>query len=388
MEWRIFRRAVSDELTEKDQKSLDDWLSADMSNRNYFKKAIGFYSRTNENKEIDYRPAFAQFMRETKNKSTNYLRIFQVAASIILLLASGWLGYVVLTTEQYQSLNEAQLITAKEGQVELVLSSGKSVLLAKQGEESIKEKLGEIKKKNGVVNYLSFHKTKQKILQYNTVKVPRGSDFKLVLSDSTVVWLNAESSITYPVRFAEEIRNVSITGEAYFDVAHDKTKPFVVDAGGTKIKVLGTEFNVNAYRNEDGIFTTLIEGSVAVANGFGATATIKPNEQARTNSTTISVKEVDVSKIIDWRKGLFDFEDEPLVDILDELARWYDFKIFFETEELKNYQFTGSIERYEDMNQLLKLFEMTKSVQFFLKDDALLVRKAPSKNKRKLKSNL
>lgn len=379
IDWQLFRKAVSGQLHSEEKIKLDAWLQADAKNQKYFQRAQAYFQikTSDEFSEIDYRPAFDQFIAQTTKKDRSYLRMFQVAASIILLLASGWLAYVIVTAEDYQRLSDAKPIHAKEGQVELVLSTGKRVLLDKKGESNIKERDGEIQKKDGLVNYLTYEDKKQKYTQYNTINVPRGSDFKLVLSDSTIVWLNAESSITYPIQFAGNIRKVNITGEAYFDVTPNKGKPFVVESGSTQIEVLGTEFNINAYKGDAGIFTTLIEGSVAVDNGFGKQAVIKPNEQAITNSSAhLEVRKVDVNRVLDWRNGMFDFEDEALEDILEELVRWYDFKIFYESEDLKSYEFTGGIDRYKDMNQLLQLFEMTKSVNFYLKGDVLLVKKA------------
>jgi ferric-dicitrate binding protein FerR (iron transport regulator) len=376
IDWRIFRKAASHQLTSDEQLLLDEWLAVHTDNQKYFEKAVRYYQNQDEEKEWDYKPAFNDFVKSTQKKKRNYFRFAQIAASVIILLACGWLFQVVINTEDYQALSEAQPIQAKEGEVELVLSTGKKVLLKKDGDHQIKEKQGKIQKKGGAVDYLAFEKKKQKYLQYNTINVPRGTDFKLVLSDSTVVWLNAESTITYPIQFADNIREVSITGEAYFDVTPNKEKPFVVEANGTKVKVLGTEFNVNAYRKDEGIFTTLIEGSVAVGNEFGKSVVIKPNEQAITGSSAdVVVKEVDVNPILGWRNGLFDFEDEPLGNILEELARWYDFKIFYEDEDLRNYEFTGGINKYEDVNQLLKLFELTQSVKFYVKKDVLLVKK-------------
>ena len=375
IDWRIFRKAAASQLNQKEQEVFDSWLEEDYSRRNYFNKARKYYQSEKTDFEYDYQPAYNAFVSQTKVRKRNYLRFAQIAASVVILLACSWLAYVVVNTEDYQSLSDAKPIQAKEGDVELVLSSGKKVLLKREGEHQIREKEGAIQKRDGVVDYLAYKDRKSKIVQYNTVNVPRGTNFKLVLSDSTVVTLNAESSITYPLQFADNIREVSITGEAYFQVSKNKSKAFIVEANGTKIKVLGTEFNVDAYKKEVGIYTTLVEGSVAVSNEFGKSIVIKPNEQAETSSNAnIQVRKVDVNRIVAWRQGMLDFEDEPLDDIMEDLARWYDFKVFYESEELKHYEFTGAIAQYDDVNELLKLFEMTKSVQFYIKGDVLLVK--------------
>lgn len=375
IDWRIFRKAATSQLDQKEQEAFDSWVDEDFSRRNYFNKARKYYQSEKADLEYDYQPAFNAFISQTRSKKRNYLRFAQIAASVVILLTCGWLAYVVVNTDEYQALSDAKPIRSKEGDVELVLSSGKKVLLKKEGEHQIKEKEGAIQKRDGMVDYLAYKDQKSKIVQYNTVNVPRGTNFKLVLSDSTIVTLNAESSITYPLQFADNIREVSITGEAYFQVSKNKSKAFVVEANGTKVKVLGTEFNLDAYKKEEGVYTTLVEGSVAVSNEFGKSVIIKPNEQAETSSNAnILVKEVDVNRIIAWRKGVLDFEDEALEDIVEDLARWYDFKVFYESEELKHYEFTGAITQYDDVNELLKLFEMTKSVQFYIKGDVLLVK--------------
>lgn len=380
IDWRILRESVVGQLSVEQKKQLDSWLSASSENQKYYEKAIRFYKeqeKSDVQNELDYQSAFDSFLKQTNLEKKNKLRFIKVAASMALIIASGWIGLTVLTgVPDYQTISDAKLINAKEGKVELILSSGKKVFFEKEGEVSILEKDGEIKKKQGVVDYSAFSKMKDELTQLNTVKIPRGTDFKLVLSDSTVVWLNAESSITYPVKFSGDSRKVAISGEVYFDVTHDKSKPFVVETEATKVKVLGTKFNIKAYQGDEAIYTTLLEGQVLVENSFGRKVIIKPDEQAITGtSAEIEVREVDASREIDWMMGLFEFEDEKLGDILDELARWYDLKIFFESEDLKGYEFTGTLRKYNDLNQLLQLLEMTRSVKFYVKDDVVLVKK-------------
>ena len=380
IDWRLFRKAVDQRLNASDQNVFNAWLADANENQNYFVKAKAFYEkqkRVGTPEPIDHLLAFNAFVKQTKVKSHSRMRQLQVAVSIALLLTTSIIGYFVLNTvPNFQSLANSTPIKAKTGQVELLLSTGEKVLMKKEGERLIKESQADIKKEESTIDYLAFNQQKKKHKGFNTIKVPRGTDFKVILSDSTVVWLNAESSITYPVQFTSNVRKVKITGEAYFDVAHNKEKPFIVETGNTKIQVLGTVFNVKAYESQNEIFTTLVEGKVLVDNGLGDHVVIKPNEQAISGrSPKLRVKAVDVNQVIAWRLGMFDFEDEKLSDILDELSRWYDLKIFYESADLKEVQFTGGLERYEDLNQLLELFELTKSVKFLVKKDAILVKK-------------
>lgn len=380
IDWKIFRKAVDEKLDASDQKAFDTWLAEAVENQNYFDKAKVFHKkqkRFGAPEPIDYLPAFNSFVEQTKVKSRFKMIQLQVAASIALVLTTTIIGYFVLNrVPDFQSLADSDPIKVKVGQVELQLSTGEKVFIKKEGERLIKENQVDIKKEASTVDYLAFNQDKKKHKGYNTINVSRGTDFKVVLSDSTVVWLNAESSITYPVQFTSNVRKVKLVGEAYFNVAHNKEKPFIVETGLTKIQVLGTEFNVKAYESQNEIFTTLVEGKVLIDNGLGDHVVMKPNEQVISGALSkLKVSTVNVNQEIAWRLGMFDFEDEKLSDILDDLSRWYDLKIFYESADLKIIQFTGGLERYKNLNQLLELFERTKSVKFLVKKDAILVKK-------------
>lgn len=377
--WQLFRKAVHSGLNAEEQRLLEAWLQADAKRQAYFEKAQNYYREAEkEDSEYDYQSAFYQFVAQTKPKRKTFFSWMQVVASIAVLVAGAWVVYLLDEAyNDYKRLSESQFIHAKEGEVELILSSGKKVLLKPEGKAQIQEESGKIQKKTGEINYLAFNDIQStKTTKYNTVNVPRGTKFKLLLSDSTEVYLNALSEISYPLQFKGNKREVSIKGEAYFKVAKNSKKTFVVKTKEATIKVLGTAFNVNAYKENDAVFTSLEEGSLAVSNQFGKSVVIKPGEQAQTGKqVNIQVKKVDMNQVLSWRNGIFDFEDEDLSKIMDNLVRWYDFKVFYESEELKTYKFTGTINRYDDVGALLQLFEMTKSVEFYVKGNLLLVKK-------------
>lgn len=206
----------------------------------------------------------------------------------------------------------------------------------------------------------------------NTVRVPRGGEYSLSLPDGTRVWLNAGSSITYPLHFGAE-RRVSIRGEVYFEVAHDARHPFIVSAAGAEMTVLGTSFNVAAYDDEARVETTLVTGSVRVASPY-ASVVLTPGQQAGLDSASgaIDVKEVNVEAYTMWRRGLLAFYEEPLRDICRKLERWYDVKIDTSSPTLDGVLYTGMFKRHETLNTIADLMNLTNDVIFTQEDDGVI----------------
>ncbi len=195
-------------------------------------------------------------------------------------------------------------------------------------------------------------------IKYNTLENPRGSKVvNITLADGSRIWLNAGSSVTYPVAFAGNERKVSVKGEAYFEIAHDAAKPFYVSKGDIEVKVLGTHFNVNAYDDESDVKVTLLEGSVKLSN-TGQTVIIKPGEQAvaSSNSPLTVYHSPDLDKVMAWKNGLFNFEDAELKDIMRELSRWYDVEVVYEGN-IPKVQFWGKIDRNTVLSSVLKGLE-------------------------------
>lgn len=193
---------------------------------------------------------------------------------------------------------------------------------------------------------------------YNTVTTPRGGQYQLILPDGTKVWLNASSSLRFPTAFPGRERNVVLTGEAYFEVARNKDKPFHVAARDMQIEVLGTHFNVMSYNNESTIKTTLLEGAVKILTG-NANALLKPGQQATVNSQTAQIKvdAADIDEAVAWKNGLFQFNGDDVGTIMRQLERWYDLEIAY-GGKIPGWRFTGSISRDVPLSQVLKMFEV------------------------------
>jgi ferric-dicitrate binding protein FerR (iron transport regulator) len=202
---------------------------------------------------------------------------------------------------------------------------------------------------------------------FNTLTNPRGSKvIDMTLADGSRVWLNAGSSVTYPVAFVGHERKVNITGEAYFEVAHNASMPFKVSKGEMVVTVLGTHFNVNAYDEEADIKVTLLEGSVKVNNTL-----IKPGQQAVVGKTVKIVNGVMLDEVMAWKNGFFHFNRASLEEVLGQLTRWYDVEVVYEGK-IPERQFLGEMERDLNLSQVLKILERNQ-VHFRIEGKKVIV---------------
>lgn len=200
---------------------------------------------------------------------------------------------------------------------------------------------------------------------YNELSVPQGCEYCLELSDHTKVWLNAASSLRYPMFFSGDTRTVYLSGEAYFEVSHSEEKPFIVKSGEHILTVLGTKFNITAYEGEEVIRTTLAEGKVAVEVGQQCIE-LAPGEQLRYEKREgkMNVAQVDVGRALSWREGYIVFDGLSLADILQVLSRWYGVEFDIRAAHLKDIVFEGGVSKYKDLRKILEVLEQTGEVEF------------------------
>jgi outer membrane lipoprotein-sorting protein len=248
------------------------------------------------------------------------------------------------------------------------LNDVKNGVLASQGQTVLK------KDKDGRIIYETpANKAVDSSSIYNTITIPKGGQFQVVLSDGSKVWLNSASSITFPTAFSKTERRVTITGEVYFEIAKNKHLPFRVVAGKQTVEVLGTHFNINAYADENTIKTTLIEGSVKVS-ADAQSAILKPNQQSSVlnrGTDKISISTVDTDDVLAWKNGNFQFEKAEIPLIMREASRWYDVDIKYEGEMPKR-RFTGSISRNVNLSELLKMLKYT-GINFKIEGKTIIV---------------
>lgn len=242
----------------------------------------------------------------------------------------------------------------------LTLSDGRQVVLSDSLETQLKERTADIRVQGKRLDYSAEHVGP--LLVYNTITVPRGGEYQLTLADGTQVWLNAETELKYPVAFADEVREVMLTGEAYFEVAKNVSRPFVVKAGQLDIKVLGTSFNVKAYPSETQQ-ATLVQGKVEVCAG-NYSRKLQPGEQLNYSSEGPEIRNVDVKAYTAWKDRRFVFNDDLLEEVIRKLGRWYDVEFILRDAEVREIRFTGNLPKYRNLDQVLNKLELTTHIRF------------------------
>lgn len=300
-------------------------------------------------------------------------------ASVIIILAGLGTWYFVNRPEipQQVAIETKEISAPDANRAMITLADGSSVFLDELTDGQIAEqgKVKLIKLEDGRLAYQGGGDQEVGQIQYNTLTNPRGSRvIDLKLTDGTRVWLNAESSITYPVTFSSSDRKVELKGEGYFEVAHDARRPFFVEVNKMEIKVIGTHFNVNAYEDEGDIRATLLEGSVAVHAG-GQSEILKPGQQAvlqTANSQFQIASNTDVEQVMAWKNGYFSFNGVDLATIMRQASRWYDVEILYNGKV--NETFSGSLPRAEDLSQLLQILEATGKVQFEVEGKQVIIK--------------
>ena len=207
---------------------------------------------------------------------------------------------------------------------------------------------------------------------YNTLRTPRGGMYSVVLSDGTRVWLNASSSLRYPTTFTGRVRQVSLSGEAYFEVAQNPSQPFQVTVNGMEVNVLGTHFNIMAYDDESTVTTTLLEGAVKV-DYMLKSATLAPGQQTllMRGGRDMRVRNVDVEEAVAWKNGILQFRSEDIRSVMRKVARWYDVDVRYEGEISDH--FSGAIYRNAEVSGLLRNMELTHTVHFRIEGRTITV---------------
>jgi hypothetical protein len=310
------------------------------------------------------------------------------AAAVFLLLIGGTY-FLILSKTQKQSVVTSvshhplpqDVPPGRQGAI-LTLSDGRQVLLDSLGNGIVANQNGtQVILKNGQLVYDPAGKSTGEIV-YNTMSTPKGRQYQLRLPDGTQVWLNSESSITYPALFVGNERKVEITGEVYFEVARlsaggrgkrEELIPFKVKINDrTEVEVLGTHFNINAYRDEPLVKTTLLEGSVKVTNGTD-NALLEPGQQAQLGASKKIriIKGADIEKVMAWKNGLFNFEGADLEEVMRQLSRWYDIDVVYE-KGIPDIEFVGEVSKNVSLSGLLKGLQGT-GVHFRIEGRRLVV---------------
>lgn len=302
---------------------------------------------------------------------------WSVAAAAVLLLVSGvyWLSskptpevpVAVAPAPANRLVNDVP--PGQEGAI-LTLSSGETIVLDHAANGALaQEGATEVIKQNGQVVYKGS--SADGAVVYNTMTTPRGRQYNLLLADGSRVWLNAASSITYPTAFTGKERKVAITGEVYFEVAHNAGMPFVVQKDGVRVQVLGTHFNVNSYTEESSLKVTLLEGAVRVVHGIHR-SDIRPGQQAQVRESNVKlVNNVNLEEVMAWKNGTFRFGGTGIESIMRQLSRWYDVEVVY--NQKPDEIFYAEIPRNTPLSDVLKALELTGEVRFAIEGKKIVV---------------
>ncbi|MFA8435078.1 MAG: FecR domain-containing protein [Marinifilaceae bacterium] len=370
---QLIAKEVNYGLEEEEQLELNQWIDDCEENRQLYdriRNRESFLEWDQQMHKVDLEEGW-KCIDEAINPNRRmavFQAVLRYAAVVMIPLFLAGVGYYLYNdiTNLPQPKQVAKLSKPKP-KARLILADGKKVNLDNVEVAAMKEKDGtHIEKGAGVLKYQAGEKEQEVKPLYNTVEIPKGGEYQLNLSDGTKVYLNSMSSLKFPVRFSGKTRDVILKGEAYFEVSKDAKHPFVVNVAETKVEVLGTSFNVKAYDEETEIVTTLVEGSVKVkTSGENAgSLLLKPGQQAVVNEENgmMDMREVDVALFTSWKDGVFLFKNQRMEDIMMELARWYDVKVFYQNPSVKELCFGGHFNRSGDISSIMEMFELTRKV--------------------------
>ena len=392
---------LKQELTPEEAATLKAWIEQSDLNRRFFARIddnralMAEVRALADGKKLDLDAAWARIKAvgwETPVADTpkRIMKWWPYAAAAAVLIAVVSISLLQQTDKPAAPPVVVQPVPEdpqpKTHQAYLTLENGERIdldslangLVATQGNTQV------VKNNDGALRYMSGTATSQKTI-YNKVTVPKGSDVVyLQLSDGTKVWLNAASSIRYPVAFNEAERKVDITGEAYFEAApapklsatngKEEKKRFIVNKDGMSVIVTGTRFNVNTYDNEENIKVTLLEGRVKVQSDQ-LERTIQPGQQAIVGNAKINVvNEVDLDQVMAWKEGKFVFNNTNIQLIMRQMERWYDLeKTEFRNEAIKQLAFNGAISRYNNASKVLELLEEAGALHFTIQGKKVIL---------------
>jgi ferric-dicitrate binding protein FerR (iron transport regulator) len=378
---KLIVRLIDNSISEEESIKLATWLEQ-RDNLNYFNEFIAINHLINSKQKFDHRYSLKEFVSKNQNKTRRLTnRLMYAAASVVVFIS-----IAVFFNKNKSAETIAPNIIVDNP---IKIGTNKATLTLEDGSVVVLEKGQKFKSNNvestGEELVYKPENTKTANASYNFLTIPRGGEYYVKLSDGTEVWLNSESKLKYPVAFVEgDVRKVELLyGEAYFKVSpstkHQGAK-FQVVTGLQEVEVLGTEFNIKAYQDEDVIFTTLVEGKVSV-NETGSQLQkeiLKPSEQLALNKLDKSrtVSEVDVYSEIAWKKGLFSFKSKSLVDIMKVLSRWYDVDIVFEDKNLETIQFKGVLSKNQNITEILNLIKNTNFIKAYeIKQNQIIIKK-------------
>lgn len=357
---RLIYKQLTDRLTDEEEATLCQWREADERHEAYYQRLIDpeFLQREYLRlREINPKRPMEDMRRRVGHKQQ--WRVWtKVAAAACLCALLVWGGsmYYQERQENGRLLATIHAMQIRPGQMQatLVIGGGEPITL---GSDSAANSRVIARQKDLIAAMPASEAT----AVHNTLTTPRGGEFKIVLEDSTEVWLNAESKLIYPEKFGSMERRVAVVGEAYLKVRKDTQRPFYVETDGQLVRVYGTELNIRSYEEDGQVYTTLVSGQVSVARAgyMQGELVLTPGHQALFDKQTGSatVRSVNAAVVTSWKQGMFVFEEQTLEQIMQCLCRWYDFGYRFMDDVSRQTIFMGSIPRYAEFEDVVKILE-------------------------------
>jgi len=376
----IITKFKNGEATADEIREIDLWYESQAANS-------GYTDQLSAGERFETRQRMLRNVRAGIKQGTTpvvklhiYRNLKRIAVAAVLLLATAT-GIYFSSIKQKTAQKELAVtndIAPGSNTATLTLANGKKINLAalNNGQVASQSGIRISKTANGQLVYKSIPNETVSGSQpeFNTIEVPLGGQWQVILPDQSKVWLNALSSITYPLHFTGKERNVKISGEAYFEVAHNPKMPFKVQSGTQTVEVLGTHFNITAYAGEKLMKTTLLEGSVKVSEGKQSKLLV-PGEQAQAGRGNIAVtKDIDVEDVVAWKNGYFKF-DENLESIMLKVAKWYNVEVVYQFKPDPGIVYAGKVSRAKNISSLLKIIEFDGDVHFKIEGRRVIVMK-------------
>ena len=370
--WQWIGDYCSGLMDKSEEQELRAWMDEAEENKLFFmegvKMVLEYQVVTRSDKNASDSLKHVREKIKARGRRQLWSQITAVA-SVVILFALSFAFFYMPELERESPVSakvhaggmKATLIVANGIQVDLMQDNLQDVV-RQYGATVLEDKKNELRYDNVEVN----EEIEEKPV-YHTISTPVGGEYHFTLADGTMVWLNSSSRLTFPTRFTGDAREVLVEGEVYFGVQHDESKPFIVRVNDVSVRVLGTEFCISAYPENEGVMTTLVRGAMQVTSGNNQVV-LKPGYQAVVDqySGAISQRAVELSLYTSWVRGIFEYENMELNDIMVQLARWYDVQFTFSASECKERRFTGVIRKYEDLNDVLDMIEKTTNVKFII----------------------
>ncbi len=373
MEFKLILKKLNKTLTPEEEIIFQNWYNESRFHKEYFDHVSMHFNDDPLN--VDVKKGW-NLIEKRINKTKTQIRFWKyaVAASILLILG----------VSVFYSLTDKQNNHSKVVHTNVNGGTDKAILTLENGSNVILEKGKTFRsgKLSSDGESLIYHdeKTVSGKIAYNYLTIPRGGQFLLKLTDGTKIWLNSDSKIKYPKNFIDgKTRNVELVyGEAYFEVSpstNHKGSKFRVITKGQQIEVLGTEFNVKAYSDEENTYTTLVNGKVTVSNAYFKKF-LKPSQQSviSKHRNEIKIVSVDIYDVTSWRRGVFSFKDTSLFEITKVLSRWYDVQFIYENNDLKNIRYTGVLDKNHSVETILSILKTTNNINYEIKNRTIVLK--------------